>query len=143
MRRPALPAGLTGLAGAAAFGVQAHTISATSDPVTALESTLLDPPHASGIPVALAELHHDVTRARALFQHGRYADVAARLPGLFSTASTTRAAGASDQHAARAMVKLGNDRRLRLREHPLPGHCATRLGDRATTRRPRPDRPTT
>ncbi|MGH3625319.1 MAG: hypothetical protein ACRDQ5_26635 [Sciscionella sp.] len=122
MRRRTLLAGLTGLAGTAVLGAPPPTATGAADPLGALETALLDPPHAGGIPVALPQLHRDVAGARAIFQHGRYTEVAARLPGLLSTAIATRAEGDSQAVASangqladlytlasELMVKLGHD----------------------------------
>lgn len=121
MRRRTLLAGLTGLAGTAVLGAPSLPPSA-GDPVGALENTLLDPPP-TGVPVALPSLGRHVAGARTIFQHGRYTDVAARLPGLLSTAMATHADATSGEDIAAAngqlaelyilaselMVKLGHD----------------------------------
>lgn len=115
MRRRTLLAGLTGVAGTAALGAVAQ--------VSALESAMLDPPLASGVPVALPHLRRDVNIARSIFQHGRYREVAAKLPNLLSTAIATCAElttpediGAANGQlaeiytlATELMVKLGHD----------------------------------
>jgi hypothetical protein len=96
---------------------------AVGDPVSALETALLDPPLATGIPVALPHLRRDVATARSMFQQGRYTEVASALPDMLSTAMATRAelttsediAAASGQLAeiyvlaSELMVKLGAD----------------------------------
>jgi hypothetical protein len=124
MRRRALLAGLPSLAGTAVFGTPAGRVAATGDPVGALESALLDPPIAAGIPVALPHLRREVAAARWVFQHGRYVEVATRLPELVSTAMATRAevntsediGAVSGQLAeiytlgSELMVKFGRDR---------------------------------
>ncbi|AOS61203.1 helix-turn-helix domain-containing protein [Actinoalloteichus hymeniacidonis] len=123
MRRRTLLAGLSGLAGAAVLGAPALR-GAPSDPVTVLESTLLDSALSSGVPTTLPQLRHDVATARATFQQGRYTDVAARLPRLLATAMATGAEGVDENDRADAtgqlsqlyvlsselMVKLGRDR---------------------------------
>lgn len=120
MRRRTLLAGLGGLAGTAVLGTAPSATAA--DSIAAVEDTLLNPP-ASGIPVPLWQLSQDVTSAHAIFQQGRYTDVATRLPGLLSAALATRAdvtgaervAGAQHELAelftlcAEVMVKLGHD----------------------------------
>src|SRR5262249_27429500 len=122
MRRRTLLAGLTSLTGTAALGASPRSL-ATGNPVSALENALLDPPGSGGIPVAVPRLRQDVAAVRSVFQHGRYTEVATRLPGLLSTTMATRAAGASTGDiatanglladlytlAAELTVKLGND----------------------------------
>lgn len=123
MRRRALLAELPGLAGSAVFGIPPGRSAAAGDSVGALESALLDPPIATGIPVALPHLRREVAAARSVFQHGRYIEVATRLPELVSTAMATRAElttsediGAASRQlaeiytlASELMVKLGHD----------------------------------
>jgi len=103
MRRRTLLAGLTSLAGTAALGASSPsraTGSPAASPVGALERALLDPSAPSGIPVALPRLRQQVAAARLVFQHGRYSDVASRLPELLSTALATRAEAPSEHVAA-------------------------------------------
>lgn len=123
MRRRTLLTGLTGLASTPAFGTPPHRAVAVDDPVSALETALLDPPLAVHVPVALPHLHREVNTARSVFQRGRYAEVAARLPDLLSTAMATRAELTTSEDIAAAngrlaeictlatelMVKLGHD----------------------------------
>lgn len=121
MRRRTLLAGLTGLAGTAVLGASSLPPSA-GDPVGALENTLLDSP-LGGVPVALPRLGREVASARTIFQHGRYTDVATRLPALLSTAMATQADATANEDIAAAqgqlaelytlaselMIKLGHD----------------------------------
>jgi transcriptional regulator with XRE-family HTH domain len=120
MRRRTLLAGFTGLAGTTMLG--SSTALAANDPVQHLENTLLNPSAAAGPPAALAHLKHDVATTRLVFQHGRYADVAARLPGLLSATMATRADSTDGELAvvngllaelytvaSGLMVKFGND----------------------------------
>lgn len=128
MRRRTLLAGLTSLAGTAVLGSTSRS-PATRSPVgagsvEALERALLDPPATGGVPVAVPRLRQQIAVARSVFQHGRYTDVASRLPDLLSTAMATRADGATSEDIANAngllaelhtltselMVKFGNDR---------------------------------
>lgn len=106
MRRRTLLAGLTGVAGAAMLGPSSGLAPKTGDPVAALEDALLDPPGVGGFPVALPQLSRDVADVRGIFQHGRYAQVATRLPALLSTALATRAEGATSEDVAAANVQL-------------------------------------
>ncbi|ONI87999.1 hypothetical protein ALI22I_19835 [Saccharothrix sp. ALI-22-I] len=123
MRRRTLLAGLTGLAGTAALGASPSHAVATDGPVGALETMLLNPATGGGTPVELSRLRRAVATARSVFQHGRYTDLATRLPTLLSTATATRAdhdtgPGLADTNgllaelytlASELMVKLGND----------------------------------
>lgn len=123
MRRRALLRGLTGLAGTAMCGAHPGPAALAADPIGALESALLDPPTATGVPVALPHLQREVIAARAVFQHGRYTQVAARLPELLPTAMATHAEARVSEDigaasgllaeiytlASELMVKLGHD----------------------------------
>lgn len=123
MRRRTLLVGLTGLADTAVFATPRHRVTAAGDAVGALESTLLNSPVATGIPVALPDLRRDVSAARSVFQRGRYTEVATRLPELVSMAMATRAElttseaiGAANGQlaeiytlASELMVKVGHD----------------------------------
>lgn len=127
MRRRTLLAGLSGLAGTAALGASSLSRAsggpAGASPMGALERALLDPQASSGIPVALPRLRQQIAAARLVFQHGRYSDVASRLPDLLSTALATRAEAPSEHIASACglltelhvltselMVKFGDDR---------------------------------
>ncbi|MGH3874270.1 MAG: hypothetical protein ACRDSR_22675 [Pseudonocardiaceae bacterium] len=123
MRRRAVLAGLTGLAGTTVFSAASDRVVPLGDPVGVLESALFDPASATGTPVALARLRAEVAAARSVFQRGRYTQVTTRLPELMSKAMATRAevntsediATASGQLAeiyilaSELMVKLGHD----------------------------------
>jgi hypothetical protein len=89
MRRRTMLAGMGGLAGTTILGGRAN--GAACDAVGALETALFNPPSATGIPVALPRLRHEVAAARTVFQRGRYADVSVRLADLVATAAATRA----------------------------------------------------
>jgi transcriptional regulator with XRE-family HTH domain len=102
MRRRTLLAGLTGLAGASVLGT-APPSSAKADPVSALESALLDPPVTNATPVTIAELRAGVSEARSVFQLGRYTEAAAQLPDLVSTGLATRAEN-DDTSASNALL---------------------------------------
>ncbi|HEX5407771.1 MAG TPA: helix-turn-helix transcriptional regulator [Pseudonocardiaceae bacterium] len=121
MRRRTLLAGLTGLAGSALVGTSMSQLS-PGDAVSALESALLGSPLTDGVPVTLPRLRDEVAATRAVFQHGHYAEVATRLPGLLSTAMATRAESSSLDVASvdgqlaglytlasELMIKLGQD----------------------------------
>lgn len=89
----------------------------------ALERALLDPSATGAVPVAVPRLRQQIAVARSVFQHGRYADVAGRLPDLLSSAMATRADCATSEQIVNAngllaelhtltselMVKFGND----------------------------------
>lgn len=123
MHRRALLGGLTGLAGTVVFGAPTDPTTPAADSVGALESALFNPPSATGIPVALPDLQRNVIAARAVFQRGRYTEVAARLPELVSTAMITHAEARTSEDigaasgllaeiytvASELMVKLGHD----------------------------------
>lgn len=123
MRRRTLLAGLTGLTSTAIFATPPRPVAAAGDSVSALESALLDPPIATGIPVALHHLRRDVAAARMVLQHGRYTEVATQLPELVATAMATRAEFTTSEDISEAngqlaeiytlaselMVKLGHD----------------------------------
>jgi transcriptional regulator with XRE-family HTH domain len=123
MRRRTLLAGLTGMAGTTVLGTPPHPVVAAGDPVSALETALLNPPPSEGVPAALPHLRRDVATARSVFQQGRYTEVATRLPTLLSSVMATRAELSSNHAIAAAngqlaelytlaselMVKLGAD----------------------------------
>lgn len=120
MRRRTLLAGLTGLAGTAVLGPS--SLGQAPDPMIALESSLLSAP-TGGVPVELPRLTRGIAQMRAVFQQGRYGEVAAALPGLRSTAIATHAEATTTEAMAAAngqlaelymlvselMIKLGRD----------------------------------
>lgn len=121
VRRRDLLARLTGLAGAAAFGLPqaAHTYG-VGDPAGGVEDLLLR--GATTQPVPLTTLRSAATQARSDFQAARYDRLAAGLPTVIGTAHATRdhtdgdnrlAASAllADAYivAANFMVKLNDD----------------------------------
>jgi transcriptional regulator with XRE-family HTH domain len=113
MRRRTLLAGLGGLAGSTLLGA-----AAGADPIRALEATLLKSP-ATGPPTPTAQLDRDVAAIRAVFQRGRYAEVAAGLPALLPAAMADHSSKPSERTAARLaelytlstelLVKVGHD----------------------------------
>ncbi|MGH3585138.1 MAG: helix-turn-helix domain-containing protein [Pseudonocardia sp.] len=119
MRRRTLLAGLTGMAGSALL-----PSSAVADPVAALEGVLLSPPTAPASSATARLTASHVAAARALFQQGRYIDLATRLPSLLATAHASRGHAATGADLASAngnlaglytlaselSVKLGRDR---------------------------------
>ena len=123
MRRRTLLTGLTGVAGTAVFGAPVQFATAAEGPLTTVVDALLNPPEFTSRPLALSRLRQHVAAAYATFQHGRYVDVTARLPGLVSAALATRAdQGTGDAFAAASgqlaelyvlaselMIKLGHD----------------------------------
>lgn len=123
MHRRALFGGLTAVAGTAVFSTPPGGVAPATDLIVALESALLNPPTATGIPVTLPQLRRAVGAARSVFQHGRYTEVAAQLPELVSTAMATRAVVRTSEDigavsgqlaeiytlASQLMVKLGHD----------------------------------
>lgn len=105
MRRRTLLAGLSGLAGASVLGTTSPAAS-VDNPIEALEAVLLDPAEAHGVPVSVSQLRNAVVQAQADFQRGHFTGVAARLPGLLSTAQVTRAECVSGGDAAAAQGQL-------------------------------------
>ena len=121
MRRRVL---LAGLAGTAVLGATTPNAlaAAAADPVGALETALRTPP-AGTIPLSLADLRSRVATAQLVFQHGRYTEIVAVLPGLLSAALATRAEGPTGDDiamvdgqlaeiyvlASQLMIKLGHD----------------------------------
>ncbi|MGQ0841149.1 helix-turn-helix domain-containing protein [Actinokineospora sp.] len=116
MRRRTLLAGLGGLAGSTLLGVPA---AAVADPLAALEATLLAPPAEIPASATAAGLDREVAAARAVFQHGRYAEVAAALPRLLPIAIAAHTHHPGGRHAANLaelytlstelLVKVGHD----------------------------------
>ncbi|MEV5704870.1 hypothetical protein [Actinoallomurus sp. NPDC052274] len=90
MRRRELLTGAAGLAAAGALGLP-RTARASQAPAPALGlEDLLYGPDPSADPVPLAALRTATARARALFQAARYDQLAADLPHLIATATSTR-----------------------------------------------------
>jgi hypothetical protein len=121
VRRRELLAGAAGLASATALGLpsggRAHS---PPGPPTGLADMLYG--GAAAAPVAVAALRDAVGQARADFQTARYDRLAAALPGLIATATTTRDCADDDDRAvasrlladayiaaANLMVKLNDD----------------------------------
>lgn len=124
MRRRTLLAGLAGVAGTTAFNpVPSSAVAAGSSLAPALNG-LLNPLPFAGRPEPLVRLHGHAAAARTTFGLGRYGELAARLPGLVSTALAARAdqdtgdeIAAANRHlsglytlASELMIKLGHDR---------------------------------
>lgn len=122
MRRRELLTGAAGLA-AGMLGLPAVGRAAgATDPTGDLETLLYRTGPAGTRPVPLTVLHTATARARTLFQTARYDQLAAELPRLIATATTTRDhAGSHERPAAAAlladayilasgfMIKLGDD----------------------------------
>jgi hypothetical protein len=110
MRRRAVLAGLTGLAGTTVFSAVSDRVVPPNDSVGVLESALFDPPSAAGMPVALPRLRAEVVAAQV----------------------TTR--------PRLDYCRPGTAGCLRQRGRPDPGHRAPRVVHRAAPRRPGRDR---
>ncbi|KZM68171.1 helix-turn-helix domain-containing protein [Nocardia terpenica] len=122
MRRRTLLTGLASLAGTATLGASASAL-APVDSLTQLEHALLTPLTRAD-PRPLPRLAHDLGKARSAFHHGRYTDLAGRLPALIAAATAARDTShtADEAHAASALlaqvytlaskltVRLGRDR---------------------------------
>ncbi len=120
MRRRTLITGMAGMAGVAAVGTPAV---ADTEPSADLVRFLLHPPEIAAEAVSLGHLRRQITAAYSLLQHGRYADLAARLPLLMSTTLATRSRQPDRQALSEAngqlattytltselMIKLGHD----------------------------------
>lgn len=89
MRRRTLLAGLTGATGVAMVSARVALAASPDGPLTTVADALLNP--RATPPMPLARLRQQVAAAYATFDLGRYADLAARLPGLVSAALATRA----------------------------------------------------
>ncbi|MGB3437318.1 MAG: helix-turn-helix transcriptional regulator [Actinophytocola sp.] len=122
MRRRALLAGLTGLAGTSILGVPFALSTRPSDPVRALEDALLAPLTGAGVPVDPQRLRQAVAHVRATFYAGRYAEAAVQLLDLLPIAAATHATSVAHGQAAvkgqlaelhiitsELMIKVSND----------------------------------
>ncbi|MEU8901297.1 helix-turn-helix transcriptional regulator [Nocardia sp. NPDC048505] len=120
MRRRTALTGATGLAGIMVLGGTPGA-AATAPPLDALEHALLLGPGA-GVPIGHGRLVDELRTARALFDLGRYGEVAVRVPQLLAHGVATREDSRADGIAAtnvllshtyaltsQLMVKLGND----------------------------------